>query len=53
MWQQWINGILGLWLIVVPFLGLFGATFTWTLMITGAVVAILGFWGALETRQAL
>lgn len=52
MWQQWINGILGLWMIIVPFLGLQGSTFTWTLAITGVVVAILGFWGALEQRTA-
>ncbi len=48
MWQQWVNGILGLWVIVVPFLGLTAQAFTWTLVVTGLVVAVLGFWGAGE-----
>lgn len=46
MWQQWVNALLGLWTIVVGFLGLSGSSLTWTLVITGAVIAILGFWGA-------
>ena len=46
MWQQWVNAILGLWVLAIPFLGFTGATLTWTLVITGLVVAILGFWGA-------
>jgi len=51
MWQQWVNGILGLWVIVVAFLGFTGSTLLWTLVITGVVVAILGFWGAYEHGQ--
>lgn len=46
MWQQWINGLLGIWIIVTAFV-------TWTysglranLIITGIIIAILGFWGA-------
>ena len=50
MWQQWVNGILGLWVIVVPFLALQGGTLTWTLVVTGIVIAILGFWGAAAER---
>lgn len=46
MWMDWINGILGLAVIVVAFLGLTGVTLGWTLGILGAVIAILGFWGA-------
>lgn len=48
MWQQWINGILGLWVIALAFIGLTGTTLTWTLAITGIVVAALGFWGAIS-----
>ncbi len=51
MWQQWVNGIVGLWIILVPFLGFTGNTFTWTLVITGLVVAVLGFWGGAEHSQ--
>ena len=46
MWQQWVIAILGLWTIAVPFLGLTMVAMTWTLVITGLIVSILGFWGA-------
>ena len=48
MWQQWVNGVLGLWVLLVPFLGLTDAQNTWTFASTGLVIAILGFWGASE-----
>jgi len=54
MWQDWTNGVLGLALIVVAFLGLTGSTLLtgsalmWTLAVGGVVVAIVGFWGASE-----
>lgn len=51
MWQHWINAILGLWVIALAFVGLTGATFMWTLVVTGLVVAILGFWGALDNSE--
>lgn len=50
MWQQWLNGLLGLWLIALPFLSGLGTGVTWTLVITGVAVALLGFWGAIEHR---
>jgi hypothetical protein len=49
MWQQWINALLGLWVIAVPFLGLDQNALMWTLAITGIVIAILGAWGAAES----
>lgn len=52
MWQQWMNGILGIWVVIVPFLGLSATAFTWTLVVTGIVVAVLGFWGAAEHETA-
>lgn len=51
MWQQWINGILGLWVILVPFLGLTTSALMWTLVVTGVVIAVLGFWGAAEAQS--
>ncbi len=48
MWQHWVNGILGLWVIIVPFLGLTTQDFMWTLVVTGLVIAVMGFWGAGE-----
>ena len=47
MWKAWINGIAGLAVIAVAFLGLAGATLTWTLVVLGVIVAVLGFWSAL------
>ncbi len=51
LWQQWVNAILGLGVIAVPFLALTGATLSWTLVITGAIVAILGFWATAQERM--
>jgi hypothetical protein len=51
MWQQWINAILGLWVVAVPFLGFVGDTLTWTLAITGLVIAAMGAWGAIEHQN--
>ena len=50
MWQQWVNAVLGLIVVATPFLGLTAAAFTWTLVIVGAAVAIMGLWGAQETH---
>jgi len=49
MWQQWAVAILGLWTIAVPFLGFTAGALTWTLVITGLIVAVLGFWGVSVT----
>lgn len=46
MWQDWINGVLGVAVIVVAFLDLTGNTLAWTLGALGAVIALIGFWGA-------
>lgn len=51
MWQQWINAILGLWVIAVPFIGITGSALVWTLAITGIVIAVLGIWGAQQEQE--
>ena len=38
--------VLGLAVIAVAFMNMTAFTLTWTLVVIGAVVAILGFWGA-------
>jgi len=53
MVQHWINVVVGLAIIVVAFLGLAGATLMWTLIVAGAVVAILALWGALSDQNAV
>jgi len=51
MWQQWINGILGLWIILLTFLDLSVETMSSLVIITGVVIAFLGFWGAATSRR--
>ncbi|MDR3571807.1 MAG: hypothetical protein P4L81_06480 [Candidatus Pacebacteria bacterium] len=51
MWQQWVNAILGLWVIAVPFIGITGSAMVWTLAITGVVIAVLGVWGAQQEQS--
>ena len=46
MWQQWINGILGIWTIIAAWTYMAAGTGRTVLIITGIVVAILAFWSA-------
>jgi len=48
MWQQWTNGVLGLLVVAVPFLGFSSDQSVWSFVILGLVIAVLGFWGATE-----
>lgn len=43
MWQAWITGILGVWLIIASFT-ISGNTMNQ--LIVGVAIAVLGFWGA-------
>ncbi len=47
LWQQWVNVLLGLGIIAVPFLDLAEGTVVWTLVLAGLAVAALGIWGGL------
>ncbi|MBU6388452.1 DUF677 domain-containing protein [Patescibacteria group bacterium] len=46
MWKEYTNAVLGLCVGVVAFLGLTGTTLTWTLVVLGVAILILGLWGA-------
>jgi hypothetical protein len=46
MTTQWLNGILGLWVIISPFIGFTPGGMTANLVIVGIAVALLGFGGA-------
>lgn len=48
MLNQWVSGILGLAVVVVPFLTLSQMTLTWTLVALGLAIAASGFWGMLS-----
>lgn len=49
MWQQWLNAVLGLGVLAVPFLNLASDALTWTLAIGGIAIAVLALWGAIES----
>lgn len=51
MWKQWVNALLGVATIAIPFLGLTGAALGWTLTIVGAGVLILSLWTAGEVSR--
>jgi len=50
MWQNWLVGILGLWVILMPFLSLPSGLARTLTIVTGIVVAVLGFWSASGTK---
>src|SRR5262249_7978777 len=52
---SWVNFLLGLWLIISPFvLGFSAASAAMTdAIILGIVVAVLGLWAALATTQSI
>ena len=51
MWQQWVNAVIGLAVIATPFLALSATAVTWTLVVFGAVVAVLAVWGAMKEES--
>jgi hypothetical protein len=48
MWQQWLNLIAGLWIILSAFLGFTTDAMVVNLTVSGIVVAGLALWGALD-----
>lgn len=55
MWLSWLSALLGLWLIVSPFVLGFAdvtnlTTAYWNTIILGIIVTVLGVWSALTAR---
>lgn len=54
MWLSWLNLLVGLWLIIAPFVlsysDLAGAF--WNSIIVGAIVIVLGAWSAITAQSA-
>lgn len=44
-WSEWVNGILGLWVMWASYLYVPSGAGRTVVLITGLVVAVLGFWG--------
>ena len=53
MWQQWLNVVVGLWIILSAFLGFTPDNMVVNLVISGIVVAGLALWGALQHNMAI
>jgi len=49
MWQSWVTGIVGIWLIISSFIDVLRGT--WNLLIFGIVVAVLSFWSATKKKE--
>ncbi len=45
-WMSWVNVVLGIWLVVAPFLIGFEETPLWNSVISGIVVVVMGAWSA-------
>ncbi|MEK7599021.1 MAG: hypothetical protein AAB474_01020 [Patescibacteria group bacterium] len=52
MWQDWVNGIVGVWIILMPFLGFDPGLHQTLMIISGIVVAVLGFWSAMGKSKS-
>lgn len=50
MWKQWVNGVLGIWIVLLPYLGFTADVHTWLMVVTGIVIAVLAFWSASESN---
>jgi len=51
MWQNWLIGILGLWIILLPFLALPLKLQSALIVISGILISVLGFWSASGPKE--
>lgn len=52
MWQNWVNGILGLWVMLLGFLGFPAFLSRILLIITGIIIFVLSFWSTSAVSKA-
>lgn len=50
MWQNWVCGILGLWIVLVVFLGFSSTLTNFFLIVSGLAIVALGFWTSSLTK---
>lgn len=53
MWQQWLNLILGLWIILSAYLNFTTSQMVTNLIVSGVIVAGLSLWGALQHNMMM
>lgn len=51
LWQIWLSGVLGLWLVVVVFFGFSSTLNRFFLVVTGVAIAFLSFWSASRLKS--
>lgn len=51
MWQAWLSVILGIWLILAPFLLNFTGAARWNSLVVGIIVAIVSFWANSQAQS--
>lgn len=52
-WASWLNALIGVWLIISPWVyGYAGTGFEWNTIIVGIIMIILGVWSAIATQSA-
>lgn len=54
MWQLWTLVVLGIWLIVSPFILGYSnvANALWNNIVIGIAVAVIAYWGTIGKKQA-
>jgi hypothetical protein len=52
-WEEWVSVVLGVWLVVSPWILGFAASATalWNQIVVGVIVAALAFWSAMATHE--
>ena len=53
MWQQWLNLVVGLWIILSSYFNFTPAQMVTNFTISGIVVAGLALWGALQRQSVM
>lgn len=50
-WQGWINFVVGLWVIITPFLGMSMSSLATNLVVSGIIVAVLSLWEEFQYKD--
>jgi hypothetical protein len=53
MWQQWLNFLAGLWLVLSSFLDMSVSAMQTNFLVTGIIVAVLAIWGAVTNNARM
>lgn len=51
-WASWINALIGIWLIISPWVyGTAGTSWMWNSIVVGIIMLVLGVWAAISTND--